>query len=130
VMLFSRIYKEVEHLLASREPVVIAGRLQVGERGSTLRADSLVPLADHRATVAQAAEITLRPSRQGAEDYRVLRQILSQHPGKTPIFLRLHLPGGDRVRIRAGRGLAIHPSDDLLAELRQEMGEAIEIGFR
>ncbi len=130
VMLFSRIYREVEHLLASREPVVISGRLQVGERGSSLRADSLVPLADHRASVAQAAEITLRRSRQGPEDYRVLRQILSQHPGDTPLFLHLHLPGGDRVRIRAGRDLAIHPSDDLLAELRQEMGEAIEIGFR
>ena len=130
VMLFARLYKEVEHLLASREPVVIAGRLQVGERGSTLRADTLVPLADHRATMAQAAEITLHPSRQGVEDYRVLRQILRQHPGKTPLFLHLHLPGGDRVHIRAAASLAIHPSDDLLAELRQEMGEAIEIGFR
>ncbi|RMF84211.1 MAG: DNA polymerase III subunit alpha [Nitrospirae bacterium] len=130
VVLFARLYREVEHLLESREPVVISGRLQVGERGVSLRADTLVPLADHRAAMTREAEITLSPSRQGGDDYRVLRQILSQHPGKTPLFLRLHLPGGDQVRIRAGDRFAIHPSDELLAELRQELGDAVEVAFR
>jgi len=127
---FARLYKEVEHLLESRDPMVLTGRVQVGERGISLRADSLVPLAHHRAEVVKVAEITLRPSRQKQEDYQVLRQILSQHPGDCPVFLQLDLPGGDRVRIRAATTLSIRPSDEVVAELEQEMGDAISVGFR
>ena len=41
------VYKDVEHLLESRDPMVLTGRVQVGDRGISLRADSLVPLAHH-----------------------------------------------------------------------------------
>jgi DNA polymerase-3 subunit alpha len=130
VALFSRLYKEVEHLLESRDPVVITGRVQVGDRGTALRADNLLPLAHHRAQVATAAEIVLRASRQRKEDYQVLRQILSQHPGDCPVFLQLELPGGDWVKIRTAPTFSIQPSDEVLAELEQEMGDAISVGFR
>ena len=56
------------------------------------------------------------------EDLRVLREKLSQYPGKVPVYLRLDTNAYKSVQILVGEDLFVSPSESLMNDLKDLIG--------
>jgi hypothetical protein len=52
-----------------------------------------------------------------------LRTVLAGHPGAVPVYLEIALADGHKVVVQAPDSLKVSPSDALLADITEALGE-------
>ena len=55
--------------------------------------------------------------------FESLKNLLSEHKGSVPIYLRLDTPAKSRVQMVVGENLYVLPSEKLIQELDEMLGE-------
>ncbi|MBI3999050.1 MAG: hypothetical protein HY351_00395, partial [Candidatus Omnitrophica bacterium] len=56
------------------------------------------------------------------ETLKKLKEILAQHPGKTPVYISFRDPGGRRTVLHSGEGFKVETGLPLFEELEQLLG--------
>jgi len=113
VTIFPEPFRTGAALLRGREPVVVGGRVDDGDKGRVVLVEEVRPLAEtlgHGRRPPTAGEPTacrIRVSDRAdvPETLAALRRLCEEHPGGVPVFLHLLLPALEVV-VRA-RGVAV-----------------------
>jgi DNA polymerase-3 subunit alpha len=129
VTVFPEAYRAAAEHLRSRQPLLVRGRLDDGDRGRVVLAEEVRPLEQALGSGPSAApgspptlHLHLEPPEEPAAVMASLRALCARYPGPAPVFLHVHLPDHEVV-IRA-RAVAVDPSPELLRHLERLLGPA------
>ena len=132
VTVFPEPFRAAAPLLRAREPVLVSGRVDDGEKGRVVLAEDVRPLEqalgarNGRARGGgaggepSACRIRVAAGHDPAATLAAVRQVCAEHPGGVPVFLHLLLPAQEVV-VRA-RGLAVDGSAALVARGESLLG--------
>jgi len=138
VTVFSGIYLDAVELLKSDEPLLIAGKLEKGEKGCKLLV--MKPLENRNRKFQQNGngEIKLLSEAQEQATTRVtlalrlpeltkdqlqpLRQLLEEHNGNLPVHLLLEMPDRSHTVIRLPEHLKVAASDEFRVAVQRCVG--------
>ncbi|MFK7830808.1 MAG: DNA polymerase III subunit alpha [Congregibacter sp.] len=120
---YSEVYQEYRELLVKDRIVIAEGRLSQDDRsGATvMRVSALHSLEEERARSAAGVRIDVQADEVTARFREYLRKVLSTAPGECPVRLRYH-QGDQSASLLLGEKWCVAPSEDLLEELRRELG--------
>jgi DNA polymerase-3 subunit alpha len=128
VTVFPEPYKAAAPYLRGREPVVVRGRVDDGDKGRVILAEDVRLLEQSLAAgtrVRNGAEATAcRVQIAAGDDSAVrmssLRRLCEEYPGGVPVFVHVLLPATEVV-VRA-RGVSVDVTTDLVARFEELLG--------
>jgi len=130
VTVFPEPFKAAAEHLRGREPVLVRGRVDDSDRGRSVLAEDVRPLA--RVLAEQGTRSAAPAGEPNAVRIRVVagddatstlgsvREACAEHPGPVPVFVHVLLPGREVV-VRS-RALAVDPAPPLLERLAALLG--------
>ena len=128
VTVFPEPYKAAVPYLRAREPIVVRGRVDDGDKGRVVLAEE-VRLLEQSLTGGSrsrnggdptACRVRFHADEHSAERLASLRRLCEEHPGPVPVFLHVMLPSTEVV-VRA-RGVSVEPTKELLSRLEELLG--------
>ena len=131
VTVFPEPFKVAAPYLRSREPLVVRGRVDDGDKGRVILAEDVRLLeqalggaARPRAAGSEPGACRIRVAANGDPERRLsaLRRICEAHPGGVPVFVHVVLTGQEVV-IRA-RGCSVDAAPELVSEVEALLGPA------
>ena len=131
VTVFPEPFKTAAPFLRSREPLVVRGRVDDGDKGRVILAEDVRLLeqalggaARPRATGAEPGACRIRVVAGADPESRLaaLRKICEAHPGGVPVFVHVVL-AGQEVVIRS-RGFSVDATPELVSEVEGLLGRA------
>jgi len=128
---YSEVYQQYRDLLTKDQIVIAEGRLSQDDRsGATvMRVSSLYSLADERTRLASGLMIHVNAEEVNDRFREYLRKLLATAPGECPVRLRYH-QGRQSASLLLGQSWRVSPSEDLLEELRRELGhDRVKLAF-
>lgn len=129
VTVFPEPYRAAAPFLRSREPVLVRGRVDDGDKGRVVLAEEVRLLEQSLAAGGgrprnggepSACRVRVRASAEGAERLAALRRLCEEHPGGVPLFVHVLLPTSEVV-VRA-RAVSVDAGQELLAKLEALLG--------
>ena len=129
VTVFPEPFKAAAPYLRSREPLVVRGRVDDGDKGRVILAEDVRLLeqalggaARPRAAGNEPGACRIRVAANGDPEARLvaLRRVCEAHPGGVPVFVHVVL-GGQEVVIRS-RGCSVDATPDLVSEVEALLG--------
>jgi DNA polymerase-3 subunit alpha len=128
VTVFPEPYKAAAPYLRGREPVVVRGRVDDGDKGRVVLAEEVRLLEQALAGggrprnegEATACRLRVLVSDDSAGRMAALRRLCAEYPGGVPVFVHLLLPTTEVV-VRA-RGVSVDVTTDLVARLEELLG--------
>src|SRR5437762_1190782 len=131
VTVFPEPFKTAAPFLRSREPLVVRGRVDDGDKGRVILAEDVRLLEQAlggaprpRAAGAEPGACRIRVVAGGDPESRLaaLRKICEAHPGGVPVFVHVVL-AGQEVVIRS-RGFSVDATPELVSEVEGLLGRA------
>jgi DNA polymerase-3 subunit alpha len=128
VTVFPEPFRLAAPLLRAREPVVVTGRVDDGDKGRVVLAEEIRPLADalgngrRRAGEGEptACRVRVRSTGDVRATLAALRRVCEAHPGGVPVFLHVLLPSVEVV-VRA-RSAGVSATAEWIAEVDTLLG--------
>jgi DNA polymerase-3 subunit alpha len=129
VTVFPEPFKAAAPYLRGREPIVVRGRVDDGDKGRVVLAEDVRLLEQSLAAgggrarnggEATACRVRVRAGEDSVERLAAVRRLCEEHPGPVPLFVHLLLPTTEVV-VRA-RGVSVDATKDLLAKLEGLLG--------
>ena len=128
VTVFPEPYKTAAPYLRAREPLVVRGRVDDGDKGRVVLAEDVRlleqsltgPGRSRNGGEATACRIRVRAGEDSAGRLAALRQLCEAHPGGVPVFVHVLLSTTEVV-VRS-RGLSVDATKDLVAKLEELLG--------
>jgi len=133
VTVFPEPYKAAAELLRGREPLLVRGRVDDGDKGRAVLAEDVRPLervlAESAARGGAGEPSALRIRVPAAADPAVtlaeVREACARHPGRVPVFVHVVLPGQEVV-VRS-RAVGVDAGPALVARLEELLGPAAAV---
>jgi DNA-directed DNA polymerase III PolC len=136
VLIFGKALAEYEGALGVDEVVLVRGRVDHGDKGTSLIAQTVEPFAPTPEEVAAAREaaalepvgpqpLTVRLDATGlpASIIDELKHVFGNHAGECEVVLAIETSAGPRT-LRLGEGYRVNETPSLRAELQQILGPA------
>jgi DNA polymerase III subunit alpha len=128
VTVFPEPYKAAAPFVRSREPVVVRGRVDDGDKGRVVLAEDIRLLEQslsgagrsRHGAEATAFRVRVRAGEDTAERVAALRRLCEEHPGGVPIYVHVLLPATEVVM--RSRGASVEPTQDLVARVEELLG--------
>jgi DNA polymerase-3 subunit alpha len=96
VVVFSDLYAKTSELITSDRPVMVVGRTDKDERECKLIATDIVPLEEapklKKKVKVRSAQIFLNSESLDKNALQELKGILEEHPGNSPVFIKIIYP--------------------------------------
>jgi DNA polymerase-3 subunit alpha len=123
VVVFADLFEKVSRYIFEDAAVLIRGRVSLSERNAKIMASDIIPLAEIKRKATRAIRIKFFTTGLEEEILNNLQEILSSHPGKCPVYLDFISSLGEEVEIIPSSAFYVNPSEELLLELNQLVGE-------
>ncbi len=123
VVIFPDLYNKVMGYIKTELPLFVIGDVDLAEEGVKIIAKDLVPVSEAREKLTSRVRIKLNIPGLKNEDIHALKDILSQYPGKCPVFLHLIIPGKGEIVISLPEKFSITPSFDFSTEIEAYCGD-------
>jgi DNA polymerase III subunit alpha len=129
ITVFPEPYKLAAPYLRARDPIVVRGRVDDGDKGRVVLAEDVRLLeqslagggrARNGGGEATACRVRLRAGEDSAERLAALRRLCEEHPGGVPVFVHVLLPGTEVV-VRA-RAVSVDATQELVARVEELLG--------
>jgi DNA polymerase-3 subunit alpha len=88
-----------------------------------IKVQELIPVAEAPARLTSAVTLSLQRTALNSPIVDGIRMLCQRHRGECPVFVEVLAPGRMPVRIKAGRAMAVQPSETFLAEAGRLIGE-------
>lgn len=121
VLVFPKVFPQVESVLRVDALALITGRVSVREENPKILADQVIPLEEAAARLTCGIRIRLRPELE-RRTLESLKQALKAHPGQTPVELSVGNGQSNAVRVAVGATLHVQPSQELIQDLIRLVG--------
>jgi DNA polymerase-3 subunit alpha len=119
-VIFPSVYLKVAERLHSGQVVIVMGKAGVREGGVNIICDDLRPITDVYETIKT---VKVNMAGMAKEDLQRFKKKLTQFPGKVPVYLELDTKQYKSVQILIGKDLFIQPSELLLNNIKEMVGE-------
>ncbi len=124
VLFFPRVYETISHALATDLVVQIDGRIQIRDEERSVSAQAMTIL-DLRDDGLSTVELTL-PWHQCTEQVITqLRDVLTAHPGDSPVRIAIERQDGRTIVTEAHPQLRVQADSSFYSDLKVAMGSAI-----
>jgi DNA-directed DNA polymerase III PolC len=128
VTVFPEPFKAAAPYLRGRDPIVVRGRVDDGDKGRVVLAEDVRLLEQSLAGggrprnggEATACRVRVRAGEDSAERLAGLRRLCEEHPGGVPVFIHVLLPTTEVV-VRA-RAVSVDVTKDLVARFEELLG--------
>jgi DNA polymerase-3 subunit alpha len=120
VLVFPVSYQKNHLYVQPNLAVMVKGRLNLKEDTPKIIANEIFPVEEVYKLVT-ALQINLLGLRESI--FESLKELLSGSPGKTPVYLRLDTPNKTNVQLVVGKDLYIDPSEHLISDIENLLGE-------
>ena len=121
-LVFPRTYQKFANLVRVDSMVFITGKINLREDEPKLIAEEIIPLEEVKSKFTKAVLIRLKTPGLEKPLLDNLKNILSRHRGKVPVFLSFQEPDGRKINVSAGRDCAVKMDDILLDEIENLCG--------
>ncbi|MDD5097229.1 MAG: hypothetical protein PHU59_01915, partial [Candidatus Omnitrophica bacterium] len=119
-IIFPRTYQKISRYIQLNTIVYIRGILNLKEDTPKIIVDDLFPFEEIYKLIT-AMNINLSGIRENI--FETLKTLLGDHRGNIPVYLRLDTPAKSRVQLVVGEGLYVNPTEKLIFELDELLGE-------
>ena len=120
VLVFPRTFAKVSRYILPNTIAHIRGTLNLTEDTPKIIVEDLFPFEEIYKLIT-AMSINLSGIKENI--FESLKILLSEHKGSVPIYLRLDTPAKSRVQMVVGENLYVLPSEKLIQELDEMLGE-------
>ncbi len=119
ITVFPKEYDQFRDVLLDDAIVFVTGRIRFRGEDVGVGVNKVVPIQQAR----EQLTANLRVRLDGDGEIDRLRAILAEHPGTIPVFFEVALADGHKVVLQAPDALKVSPSDALLADITEALGE-------
>jgi len=123
VLIFPGVYGQLASQLKANAVVFVEGRVGRRDASPRLLAQQIIPMEEGMAKLVKAIELVLRTADPDRQVLERLKELLARFPGSMPIFLTLHVPDQEPVRLKLAEGFKIDPRPEMVEELRRLFGD-------
>lgn len=120
ILLFPESYKQNARYVQPNSVVLLTGRLSRKEEAPKIIANSLLPIEE---AYKQITKININLAGLKENYLNMLKEKLTQNPGKTPVCLHLDTPNRAKFQILVEEALYVQPNHNLIQELETLLGE-------
>jgi len=120
VLVFPRAFSKISSNIQANTIVQVRGVLDLKEETPKIIAEDLFPFEAIYKLIT-AININLSGIRENI--FESLKTLLGTHRGNIPVYLRLDTPAKSRVQLIVGEGLYVEPSEQLIQELDELLGQ-------
>jgi len=120
VLVFPQAFAKVSRCLQLNTVVMVRGRLNLKEDTPKIIANDLFPIEQIYKLII-ALNINLSGLRENL--FQSLKELLTNYPGSIPIYLHLVTPKKSKVQVVVDEGLYVEPSEKLIQEIENILGE-------
>jgi len=123
VVVFPSAFTEYGVYLKNDAPLMVCGQLNRGEQGLKITAEELYPLTDVPKLFTERLSVHLTSAQAEGDKLALLKDLLRQHPGQTPVSICVELPTGEKVFVTAHTAFSVTPSQIFLHAVEHLLGE-------
>jgi DNA polymerase-3 subunit alpha len=128
VIAWPETYQRVEAVIASDEPVVARGKLDIDEERAQVLLDELKPLAVVMADSVREVHIRAPKERLDEASLQDLKALLGRHGGGCPIYLHLELDPAREAIFLLGNDFRVAPTESFVGEVERMLAPgAVEL---
>jgi len=120
VLVFPRAFAKVSRYILPNTIAHVRGTLNLTEDTPKIIVEDLFPFEEIYKLIT-AMSINLSGIKENI--FESLKTLLSEHKGSVPIYLRIDTPAKSRVQMVVGENLYVLPSEKLIQELDEMLGE-------
>ncbi len=120
VLVFPAAFQKSARYIQPSTVVLVKGRLDRREDTPKIVANDLYPM-DAVYKLITSVNINLSGIRENL--FESLKELLTRYPGRIPIYMHLDTPTKSRVHLVVGEGLYVLPSEELLQDIEDLLGE-------
>jgi DNA polymerase III alpha subunit len=102
--------------------VFITGRVGFREETASLRASTVVPMEKAREMLAGSVRVSVSSAGLEEDLLMELQDVLKSHPGSTPVFFEVEVPGGRRVLVKTANEHFVSPSERFFTDVEEVLG--------
>ena len=117
VIVFPKTYQKFTDLVKVDSMVFMTGKISLREEDPKLLPDEIIPLEGVKSKYTKAMLINLATPGLDKVTLEGLKNVLTRHKGKIPVFLNFAQPTGKTVSICAGKKYTVKADDHLIEEL-------------
>ena len=137
VVVFSDVYKESRDVIGSEQPLLVLGKLErQTRRGSSPNASSgeteeckilateIMLLSEADKVRSKKIHITAPAGGCSTEAFMDIKRLLQEHPGHSPVFLRLVYPDSGEVVLGLSEKLKVNPATEVFEKIKSVVAGA------
>jgi len=131
-VVFPDLYEKTQSLLAEDATIFVRGTVDAREAERKILATDILRLEEVSRFYTASLGVDLKTVGLETDGLRLLRELLAQYPGKTPVFLNFREPGGALTTVSAGDDMKVEVTEDLFSRIEALYGEGsvkIEVGL-
>ena len=119
-LVFPRAYQKVSRYIQPNTVVLIRGMLNLKEDTPKIIVNDLFPM-DEVYKLITNVNINLSGIRENL--FESLKELLESNRGRIPVYLHLDTPAKSRIQLVVGEGLYIQPSEKLIQDIEDLLGQ-------
>ncbi len=123
VLVFPSAYQKIGGLVRDDAIIFVKGRISLREQMPKLIADDIIPLEEVKKRYTKSLAINVMSAGLEKNTLDSIRGIISHYRGAIPVYLTIKTPDQKVVDIQASDDLRVQPSDGLVKELEELLGE-------
>lgn len=123
IVVFPDLYKSSANLMKKDATVFIRGRINSRDDIPKVIAEEVVPLDEVKKRFTRLVSIDLHTAGLDPELLQKLKDILSSHRGKVPVYLSFRDPSGKTAVIQPGDEFRVETNDQLFQAIESLLGE-------
>ncbi len=124
VVVFPEAFGKTGSLIENDAVVIVRGKLEKDDEQTRMVAAEILPIAALRERVTTEVAVHLSVPPHGRGTFEAVAAVLARHRGDRRVALELDLRGQPRpLRVRADVAMRVRPSERLVAELEQLVGQ-------
>jgi DNA polymerase-3 subunit alpha len=120
LLVFPRAFQKVSRYIQPNSVVLVRGTLNLKEETPKILVNDLFPF-DEIYKLITAMSINLSGLRENV--FETLKELLAASRGNIPIYLNLDTPAKSRVQLVVGEGFYVSPSEKLIKDIEDLLGE-------
>ncbi len=122
IVVFPSIFEEVRDLFPSDNPVIVEGKNQRKENGTSIIADKIIPIDDAEKIWASTMLLRIGTASDNIETPAKVMDILKRYPGKCKVYIKLLIAGQSETTIELDEKTLVNIEPALILDLKSLLG--------
>lgn len=123
IVVFPETFRSSVNLLKKDMLVFVRGKINMREDTPKVIAEEMIPLEQVEKRLTKVISIDLLTAGLGIDTLKRLKEVLSQHPGQTPVHINFKDAQGKRTVVNSGEDYKVQSGTPLLQELTELLGD-------